>query len=111
MLVSSPGRLGCRGVSVALSLVAIVVLLAISVRDPVLGGRLVDENNVVEWLQVVLCGGAAVLAFRQGRAARRAGQPATLEVAIVAAMPSSASARWTSTGCSSARRSSRRASS
>ena len=30
MLVSSPGRLGCRGVSVALSLVAIVVLLAIA---------------------------------------------------------------------------------
>jgi hypothetical protein len=71
---------------VILSLVVVAVLFAISVRDPVLGGKLVDEDSVAEGLQVVLAAGAGVLAFRQGRAARRAGQPATLEVAIVAAM-------------------------
>ena len=86
MPAPSPGRCDCRAVAVLLSLVAVVGLLAISVRDPVLAGRLVDEDNVVEWLQVLLTAGAGVLAFRQGRAARRAGQPATLEVAIVAAM-------------------------
>lgn len=86
MPAPSPGRFDCRAVAVLLSLVAVVGLLAISARDPVLAGRLVDEDNVVEWLQVLLTAGAGVLAFRQGRAARRAGQPATLEVAIVAAM-------------------------
>ncbi len=86
MSAPSAGRFGCRALAVALSLVVVVVLLAISARDPVRGARLVDENDVVEWLQVVLCGAAGVLAFRQGRAARRVGQPATLEVAIVAAM-------------------------
>jgi RND family efflux transporter MFP subunit len=86
MFAPSPSRLGCRAVAAALSLVVIVSLLAISAHDPGLGARLVDENDVVEWLQVVLAGAAGVLAFQQGRAARRAGQPATLEVAIVAAM-------------------------
>ncbi len=86
MSAPSAGRFGCRALAVALSLVVVVVLLAIGARDLVLGARLVDENDVVEWLQVVLCGAAGVLAFRQGRVARRVGQPATLEVAIVAAM-------------------------
>jgi RND family efflux transporter MFP subunit len=86
MPAPSPGRLGCRAVAAIVSLLAIAILLAISVHDPVLGAKLVDEDNVVEWLQVVLAAGAGVLAFRQGRAARRAGQPATLEVAIVVAM-------------------------
>ncbi len=86
MPAPSPGRFDCRAVAALLSLVAVVGLLAISARDPVLAGRLVDEGNVVEWLQVVLTAGAGVLAFRQGRAARRAGQPATLEVAIIGAM-------------------------
>ena len=82
----SGGRPGCRAVAAILSLVVLVVLLAISVRDPALGGRLVSEDHVVEWLQVVLSGAAGLLAALQGRAARRAGHPATLEVAIVAAM-------------------------
>src|SRR6266545_1739222 len=86
MPAPSPGRPGCRAVAVTLSLVVIAGLLALSAHDPVLAGKLVAEDHVVEWLQVMLAAGAGVLAFRQGRAARRAGQPATLEVAIVAAM-------------------------
>jgi RND family efflux transporter MFP subunit len=86
MPAPSPGRPGCRAVAVILSLVVIAGLLALSAHDPVLARKLVAEDNVVEWLQVMLAAAAAVLAFRQGRAARRAGQPATLEVAIVAAM-------------------------
>jgi RND family efflux transporter MFP subunit len=86
MLAPSPGRLDCRAVALIVSLVVVAILVAISLHDPRLGAKLVDEDNVVEWLQVLLAAGAGVLAFRQGRAARRAGQPATLEVAIVAAM-------------------------
>ncbi len=79
-------KLDCRGVAALVSLAVVGVLLVIGAIDPALGARLVDENNVVEWLQVLLSAAAGVLAFRQGRAARRAGQPATLEVAIIAAM-------------------------
>jgi RND family efflux transporter MFP subunit len=79
-------RPDCRVVAGILSIVVVVVLLAISARDAELGGRLVAEAGLVEWLQVFLSAAAGVLAFRQGRAARRAGQPATLEVAIVATM-------------------------
>lgn len=86
MFASSPGEVGCRAFATIVSLVSIVILLVISGRDPALGARLVDESNVVEWLQVVLCVAAGVLAFRQGRAARRLGRLATFEVAVVGAM-------------------------
>jgi hypothetical protein len=79
-------RIGCRAVAAILSVAAVVALLAIAARDPELAGRLVSEDHVAEWLQVVLAAATGLLAFRQGRAARRAGQPAALEVAIVAAM-------------------------
>jgi RND family efflux transporter MFP subunit len=84
--VSSRGRLDCRAVAAVLSLLSIAVLLAVAVLDPELAGRLVSEDHLVEWLQVVLAAGAAGLAFGHGRAARRAGQPATFDVAVVAAM-------------------------
>ncbi|HET9481039.1 MAG TPA: hypothetical protein VFP98_04715, partial [Candidatus Polarisedimenticolia bacterium] len=80
------GRPDCRAVAATLSLLVVAPLLAVTIHDPTLSGRLVAEGGVVESLQVVLAIGAGVLAFRQGRAARRAGQPATLEVGIVAAM-------------------------
>ena len=79
-------RLGCRAAAAILSVAAIVALLTITAESPALAGRLVSESNVIEWLQVVLAAGAGLLAFRQARAARRAGQPAVLDVAIVAAM-------------------------
>ena len=79
-------RPDCRAVAATLSLLVVAALLAVTVHDPALSARLVAEGSVVESLQVVLAIGAGVLALRQGRAARRAGRPATLEVGIVAAM-------------------------
>jgi RND family efflux transporter MFP subunit len=86
MPVSARGCVGCRAVAAILSLAVVVVLAVISVRDPELGGRLVSEDHLVEWLQVALAAASGVFALVQGRAARRAGQPATLEVAIVTVM-------------------------
>jgi multidrug efflux pump subunit AcrA (membrane-fusion protein) len=80
------GRPDCRAVAATLSLLVVAALLAVTIHDPALSARLVAEGRFVESLQVVLAIGAGVLAFRQGRAARRAGRPATLEVGIVAAM-------------------------
>ncbi|RPH78159.1 MAG: hypothetical protein EHM88_16515, partial [Candidatus Rokuibacteriota bacterium] len=82
----SSGGPDCRAVAAALSLLVVAALLAVTIHDPALSARLVAEGRFVESLQVVLAIGAGVLAFRQGRAARRAGRPATLEVGIVAAM-------------------------
>jgi RND family efflux transporter MFP subunit len=79
-------RPDCRAVAAALSLLVVAALLAVTIHDPALSARLVAEGGVVESLQVVLAFGAGVLALRQGRAARHAGRPATLEVGIVAAM-------------------------
>jgi hypothetical protein len=79
-------RIDCRAAAAILSVAAVVVLLAIAIRDPALGKRLVSEDNVVEWLQVVLAGTTGVLAFQDARAARRTGQPIALDVAIVGAM-------------------------
>jgi hypothetical protein len=75
-----------RAAAASLSVAAAIALLAIAIRDPALATRLVSEDNVVEWLQVVLAAGAGLLAFRDARAARRAGQPVVLDAAIVAAM-------------------------
>jgi membrane fusion protein, multidrug efflux system len=76
----------CRAAAAILSVLLIVVLLLVTAVDPARAARLVDEGSVVEALQVVFAAAAGILAFRQGRAARRVGQPATLEVAIVASM-------------------------
>jgi hypothetical protein len=75
-----------RLAAVGLCIATVVGLVAIAILNPPLATRLVSEDSVVEWLQVLLAAATGVLAFRQGRAARRAGEPATLEVAIVAAM-------------------------
>ena len=83
---SRSGRLGCRAVAALLSLVSIVVLVAVALHDRHLATRLVAENGVLEWLQVILMASAGVLAARQGLAARRRGEPIALEVAIVMAM-------------------------
>ena len=83
---SRSGRLGCRAVAALLSLVSIVVLVAVALHDRHLATRLVVENGVLEWLQVILMASAGVLAARQGLAARRRGGPIALEVATVMAM-------------------------
>jgi hypothetical protein len=75
MPFASRYRIGARAVAAIVSVAAVVALLAIAIRDPELGTRLVSEDNVVEWLQVVLAAGAGLLAFQDARAARRAGQP------------------------------------
>ena len=80
------GRPDCRAVAATLSLLVVAALLAVTIHDPALSARLVAEGGVVESLQVALAIGAGVLAFRQGRAARHAGRPATLEVGIVAGL-------------------------
>lgn len=86
-MLSLPSRRpDCRAVAAALGAGLILALLAVSAVHPDLGAGLVDEGGTVETLQVVFAAAAGILAFRQGRAARRAGQPATLEVAIVASM-------------------------
>lgn len=79
-------RIDCRATAVILSVAAVAVLLAIAIRDPAMGKQLVSEDNVVEWLQVVLAGTAGALALLDARAARRAGQPFALDVAIIGAM-------------------------
>jgi hypothetical protein len=86
MAAPARGRLGCRAIAAILSLLSLGLLLVVAVVDPELAGRLVSEDNPVEWLQVAFAVGSGVLAFAHGRAARRAGQTATLDVAIVAAM-------------------------
>jgi membrane protein DedA with SNARE-associated domain len=45
------------------SLVVVGVFVVIGAIDPVLGARLVDEDNVVEWLQVLLSAAAGVVAL------------------------------------------------
>ena len=79
-------RADCRVAAAGLSVAAVIVLLAVAIRDPALARQLVSENNVVEWLQVGLAGTAGVVAFQDARVARRAGQPFALDVAIVGAM-------------------------
>jgi hypothetical protein len=83
---SGPRRLGCRAVAFLASVVAVAILVLVALRDWKLGGWLVMENGVVEWLQVILIGAAGVLAARQGLAAKRRGEPFVFEVAVVAAM-------------------------
>jgi RND family efflux transporter MFP subunit len=83
---SRPRRLGCRAVAFVASVVVVTILVLLALHDPELGGWLVRENGVVEWLQVILMAIAGVLAAGQGLAAKRRGEPFVLEVAIVAAM-------------------------
>src|SRR5262245_46722429 len=80
------GRLGCRAVAFLASLAVVAVLAFLSFRDLKLGERLMRENGVAEWLQVIVMVPAGVLATRQAVAARRRREPIALEVAIVAAV-------------------------
>jgi len=79
-------RLGCRAVAFLATLVTVGIVMVVALRDWKLGGWLVIENGIVEWLQVILMGTAGILAARQGLAAKRRGEPFVFEVAVVAAM-------------------------
>src|SRR5258705_9251698 len=83
---SRPRRLGCRAGAFLATLATVVILMVVVLRDWKLGGWLVIENGVVEWLQVILMGTAGILAARQGLAAKRRGEPFVFEVAVLAAM-------------------------
>jgi hypothetical protein len=79
--------LRCETVAVALALIAVMVLWAIALVDPARADRLTVENGVVEWLQVVLDGAAALLFGKHllGNA-QRSGRVSPLDVVIVAAL-------------------------
>ncbi|HEU4368375.1 MAG TPA: efflux RND transporter periplasmic adaptor subunit [Methylomirabilota bacterium] len=83
---SPPGRLDCRTTAAVLSAAALVALLALAAWRPELTTRLVAENCVVEWLQVLLTTAAAALAALQGRRALAEGRPVAFEVAVVMSM-------------------------
>jgi len=71
----------------ALALIAVAVLSAVAIVDPPLAARLTVENGVVEWLQVLLEAGAALLFGRDlVRNARATGRVSPLELAIVACL-------------------------
>jgi len=68
-------------------LLAVAVLSAVAIVDPPLASRLTVENGLVEWLQVLLEAGAAVLFGRDlVLNARATGRMSPLEVAIVASL-------------------------
>jgi hypothetical protein len=77
----------CETVAAALALIAVIVLSAIALVDPTLAERFTAENGVVEWLQVLLDAGAAVLFARHlVRDASRTGRVSPLDVVIVASL-------------------------
>jgi hypothetical protein len=81
----SPSRgFSCRATALTLSAVAALLLLALAVSSPRLAESVTAEGAVVECLQVLLMAAAGVLAAREGWLAGRAGQPAALQIAIVA---------------------------
>jgi hypothetical protein len=68
-------------------LIAVIALSAVALVDPALAGRLTVENGVVEWIQVLLEGAAAVLFARHlARDAARVGRVSPLDVVVVASL-------------------------
>ena len=83
----SRAELRCETGAAALALIAVIVLSAIALVDPGLAARLTAENGVVEWLQVLLEGAAAVLFGRHlARSTSRGGALSPLDLVIVAAL-------------------------
>jgi hypothetical protein len=74
-------------VAAALALITVAVLSAIAIVEPALAARLTVENGVVEWLQVLLDAGAALLFGRElVRNARDTGRVSPLDLAIVSCL-------------------------
>ncbi len=70
-----------------LALIAVGVLSVIALVEPAVADRLTLENGVVEWLQVILDAGAALLFGRDlARNARTTGRLSPLDIAIVSSL-------------------------
>jgi hypothetical protein len=68
-------------------LIAVGALSVIALVDPALAGRLVVENGVVEWLQVLGDAGAALLfGYHLVRNARETGRVSPLDLTIVSCL-------------------------
>ena len=84
---AEPRSIRCETVAAALALSAVALLSAIALADPPLAARLTVEHGVVEWLQVLLDTGAAMLFARDlVRNVRDTGRVSPLELAIVACL-------------------------
>ncbi len=81
------GSIRSETVFAALALIAVAVLSAVALLDPPLAARLTVENGAVEWLQVLLEAGAALLFGRDlVRNVRATGRVSPLELAIVSSL-------------------------
>jgi hypothetical protein len=70
-----------------LALIAVGVMSVIALVEPAVADRLTLENGVVEWLQVILDAGAALLFGRDlVRNARTTGRVSPLDLAIVSCL-------------------------
>jgi len=68
-------------------LITVAALSVIALVDPPLAGRLVVENGVVEWLQVLVDAGAALLfGYHLVRNAREIGRVSPLDLTIVSCL-------------------------
>src|SRR5262245_20303238 len=77
----------CETVFAALALIAVAVLSAVAIVDPPLAARLTVEHGAVEWLQVLLEAGAALLFGRDlVRNARATGRVSPLELVVVVSL-------------------------
>jgi hypothetical protein len=85
--LASIGRIRCETVAAALALIAVATLSVVALVDPPLAARLTVENGIVEWAQVFLDAGAAMLFGRDlVRNARETGRVSPLDLAIVACL-------------------------
>ena len=85
--MASPSRsFGSRAIAVTLCGLAVLVLSAVAMGDPVRAETLIAENGIVEWVQVTLLAAATLLAVRQGVATAAAGGSAAFDIAIVAGL-------------------------
>jgi len=85
--LASIRRIRCETVAAALALITVAVLSVIALVDPPLAARLTVENGAIEWLQVLLDAGAALLFGRDLVCnARETGRVSPLELTIVACL-------------------------
>lgn len=77
----------CETVAAGLSVIAVAVLSVIALVEPALAAWLTVENGVVEWLQVLLDAGAALLFGRElVRTARETGRVSPLGLVVVSCL-------------------------